>query len=676
MSKYTEKLSSYDLFLELEAFSEGRSTHAWRCFGAHPAKSEDGTEGYLFRLWAPNAPKVSVIGEFNGWDLEANPMVKQEGGIWEAFLPGLQRYDSYQYAVFKADGTYVGKVDPYAFHSATRPIVASKIYDLDTGYQWGDQSWLDYRAKSSPYRSPMNIYECHLGSWRRTGEGEFLSYRDTAGYLVPYVKEMGFTHVELMPLTEHPLDASWGYQCTGYFAATSRYGIPDDLKYLIDQLHQAGIGVIMDWVPAHFPRDGFGLYYFDGTPTYEYADPRKGEHPDWGTNVFDLGRNEVRSFLFSSAMFWLEEYHLDGLRVDAVSSMLYLDYGRQGGAWMPNVNGGHENLEAVEFFQKLNTAVFAAHPDVLMIAEESTAWPNVTKPVAKGGLEGGLGFNFKWNMGWMNDICHYIKLDPYFRQFNHKDITFSLMYAFSENYILSLSHDEVVHMKGSFFGKMPGDNPLKFAGVRVFYAYMMTHPGKKLTFMGAELAQWNEWHFEYSLDWHLLQYEPHRRTQDFFKAMNAFYLENPPLWEQDDSWQGFQWLCADDNTANTVSFLRWDRDGRPLIIVCNFSPEHRDGYRVGAPFAGVWSPVFNTDEERFGGEGRGDAAPLKTEALPCHEQQQSLVIDLPPMSAMIYRCVRKKPGRKAAPKAEKPAAQETPASKPKRARAKKASKAE
>jgi len=676
MSKYTEKLSSYDLFLELEAFSEGRSTHAWRCFGAHPAQSEDGTEGYLFRLWAPNAPKVSVIGEFNGWDLEANPMVKQEGGIWEAFLPGLQRYDSYQYAVFKEDGSYVGKVDPYAFHSATRPIVASKIYDLDTGYQWGDQSWLDYRAKSSPYRSPMNIYECHLGSWRRTGEGEFLSYRDTAGYLVPYVKEMGFTHVELMPLTEHPLDASWGYQCTGYFAATSRYGIPDDLKYLIDQLHQAGIGVIMDWVPAHFPRDGFGLYHFDGTPTYEYADPRKGEHPDWGTNVFDLGRNEVRSFLFSSAMFWLEEYHLDGLRVDAVSSMLYLDYGRQGGAWMPNVNGGHENLEAVEFFQKLNTAVFAAHPDVLMIAEESTAWPNVTKPVAKGGLEGGLGFNFKWNMGWMNDICHYIKLDPYFRQFNHKDITFSLMYAFSENYILSLSHDEVVHMKGSFFGKMPGDNPLKFAGVRVFYAYMMTHPGKKLTFMGAELAQWNEWHFEYSLDWHLLQYEPHRRTQDFFKAMNAFYLENPPLWEQDDSWQGFQWLCADDNTANTVSFLRWDREGRPLIIVCNFSPEHRAGYRVGAPFAGVWSPVFNTDEERFGGEGRGDAAPLKTEALPCHEQQQSLVIDLPPMSAIIYRCVRKKPGRKAAPKAEKPAAQEAPAPKPKRARAKKAPKAE
>jgi 1,4-alpha-glucan branching enzyme len=488
----------------------------------------------------------------------------------------------------------------------------------------------------------MNIYECHLGSWRRTGEGDFLSYRDTASYLVPYVKEMGFTHVELLPVTEHPLDASWGYQCTGYFAATSRFGTPDDLKYLIDQLHQAGIGVIMDWVPAHFPRDSFGLRNFDGGPTYEYADARKGEHADWGTNVFDLGRNEVRSFLFSSAMFWLEEFHMDGLRVDAVSSMLYLDYGRKDGEWMPNVNGGHENLEAIDFFQKLNTAIFAAHPDVLMVAEESTAWPKVTHPVS----DGGLGFNFKWNMGWMNDICHYIKMDPYFRQFNHRDITFSLMYAFSENYILPLSHDEVVHMKGSFFGKMPGDDAQKFAGVRAFYAYMMTHPGKKLSFMGAELGQWNEWHFEYSLDWHLLQYEPNKKTQDFFKAMNAFYLEQPALWEMDDSWQGFQWLCADDASANTVAFLRWDQAGKPLIVVCNFSPVHRDGYRVGTPFAGTWAPVFNTDETRFGGQGLGSAEALKTEKVPCHGQEQSLVIDLPPMSAMIFRCTRKAPVRK------------------------------
>ncbi len=658
MSKYVENLSEHDLYLELEAFSEGRSTHAWKCFGSHPAKDENGVEGYLFRVWAPNAPKVTIIGDFNGWNLEATPMSRVEGGIWEAFVPGLNRYDAYQYAVHKADGSgFIGKVDPYGFHSATRPDVSSKIYDLDTGYQWGDRDWLTFRAKNPLYRRPMNIYECHLGSWRRTGEGEFLSYRDTASYLVPYVKEMGFTHVELLPVTEHPLDASWGYQCTGYFAATSRFGTPDDLKYLIDQLHQAGIGVIMDWVPAHFPRDAFGLYNFDGTPTYEYADPRKGEHKEWGTDVFDFGRPEVRSFLFSSAMFWLEEYHMDGLRVDAVSSMLYLDYNRKNGEWLPNVSGGHENLEAIKFFQDLNTAVFAAHPDVLMVAEESTAWPKVTKPVD----DGGLGFNFKWNMGWMNDICHYIKLDPYFRQFNHRDITFSLMYAFSENYILPLSHDEVVHMKGSFFGKMPGDNPLKFAGVRAFYAYMMTHPGKKLTFMGAELGQWNEWHFEYSLDWHLLQYAPHRQTQEFFKAMNAFYLENAPLWDQDDSWQGFQWLCADDNNANTVAFLRWDRKGTPLIVLCNFSPEHRNGYRVGAPFGGTWAVAFNTDDLAYGGEGMGDKAPVKTEKIPCHDQQQSFTVDLPPMSAVIFRCTRKNPVRK--PKADKAEGEKKPSAK-------------
>ena len=632
MAKTDFTLSSYDLFLELEAFSEGRSCHAWRCFGSHPAQ-QDGVDGYRFRVWAPNAKQVCVYGSFNGWDPNAHPLKLLEGGIWEGFIPGLQQYDSYLYAVHHEDGSFTGKVDPYGFHSETRPNVASKVYDL-SGYQWGDQGWLDYRAKTPLYRRPMNIYECHLGSWRRTGEGEFLSYRDIASYLAPYVKEMGFTHVELLPVTEHPLDASWGYQCTGYYAATSRFGTPHDLKYLIDQLHQAGIGVILDWVPAHFPRDAFGLYNFDGGPTYEYADPRKGEHADWGTNVFDLGRNEVRSFLFSSAMFWLEEYHIDGLRVDAVSSMLYLDYGRQDGEWMPNIHGGKENLEAIEFFQKLNTVIFAAHPDVLMVAEESTAWPKVTKPVD----EGGLGFNFKWNMGWMNDICHYIKLDPYFRQFNHRDITFSLVYAFSENYILPLSHDEVVHMKGSFFGKMPGDNPLKFAGVRAFYTYMLTHPGKKLTFMGAELGQWNEWHYEYSLDWHLLQYAPHRLTQDFFKAANAFYLENAPLWEQDDSWSGFQWLCADDEQANTVAFLRWDRQGEALVVLCNFSPIHREGYQVGVPFHGVWTPIFNTDSPQFGGEGLGDTKPIESERIPCHEQKQSMAVDLPPMSAMVYRC--------------------------------------
>ena len=648
-----ENYSSYDRFLELEAFSEGRATHAWHFFGSHPAV-QDGKEGYVFRVWAPRAPLVSIIGDFNGWDIYATPMTRIEGGIWEGFVPGLKRYDAYQYAVHTPERTeliengYVGKADPYGFHAATRPDVSTKIYDLE-GYEWGDAAWMKYRSENLPYNRAINIYECHLGSWRRTGEGEFLSYRDTAGYLVPYLKEMGFTHVELLPVTEHPLDASWGYQCTGYFAATSRFGTPDDLKYLIDQLHQAGIGVIMDWVPAHFPRDAFGLRNFDGTPTYEYSDPRKGEHPDWGTNVFDFGRNEVRSFLMSSAMFWLEEYHMDGLRLDAVSSMLYLDYGRQGGEWMPNIHGGHENLEAVKFLQDLNTAIFSAHPDVLMIAEESTAWPKVTKPVS----EDGLGFNYKWNMGWMNDICHYIKMDPYFRQFNHRDITFSLVYAFSENYILPLSHDEVVHMKGSFFGKMPGEDPEKFAGVRAFYTYMMTHPGKKLTFMGAELGQWNEWHYEYSLDWHLLENEPNRRLQDFFKAINAFYLQQSPLWERDDSWEGFQWLSADDAQANTIAFLRRDAKDIPLIVVCNFSPVHRDGYHVGAPLAGTWVVAFNTDDPAYGGEGYGDTGELTTLPEPCHDQEQSLVIDLPPMSAVILRCVRKAAPKKEAKKAEK-----------------------
>ena len=651
----------------LAQFLAGQAVRAQEFLGSHPTV-RGGQSGWLFRVWAPHAQAVAVMGDFNGWDDRANPMAALEGGVWELFLPGLQQYDNYKYAVHTRSGKVLAKADPYAFHAETRPGTASKLYDL-SGYQWGDGSWLDYRKNNPVYQKPMNIYEVHLGSWRRTGDDQMLSYRDIGRYLVPYVKEMGFTHVELLPVTEHPLDASWGYQCTGYFAATSRFGIPDDLKYMIDQLHQAGIGVIMDWVPAHFPRDAFGLYHFDGTPTYEYADPRKGEHPDWGTQVFDLGRNEVRSFLFSNAMFWLEEYHADGLRVDAVSSMLYLDYGRQDGAWMPNIHGGNENLEAIEFFQKLNTTIFAAHPDVLMIAEESTAWPKVTYPVD----EGGLGFNFKWNMGWMNDICHYIKLDPYFRQFNHRDITFSLMYAFSENYILPLSHDEVVHMKGSFFGKMPGDNEQKFAGVRAFYAYMMTHPGKKLTFMGTELAQWNEWHYEYSLDWHLLQYAPHRQTQEFFKAMNSFYLEQPPLWEQDDSWQGFQWLCADDNQADTIAFLRWDRKGQPLIILCNFSPVHRDGYRVGAPFGGTWAVALNTDDAAYGGGGRGDKAPLKTEKIPCHDQQQSLTVDLPPMTTVILRCVRRNPVRK--PKGEKaPAKKAAPAPKGKKASEPKAEK--
>ena len=643
----------------LAAFSKGESVRAQEFMGAHPAR-RDGEDGWLFRVWAPHAKAVSIMGEFNGWSEDADPMSPLADGIWEAFLPGLKQYDSYKYAVHTQDGKVLAKSDPYAFHAETRPGNASKLYDL-SGYQWGDGGWMDYRRKNPIYEKPLNIYEVHLGSWRRTGDDQMLSYRDIARYLVPYVKEMGFTHVELMPVTEHPLDASWGYQCTGYFAATSRYGTPHDFMWLVDQLHQAGIGVILDWVPAHFPKDAFGLYEFDGAPCYEYADPRKGEHADWGTRVFDYGRYEVRSFLFSSALFWLEQYHIDGLRVDAVASMLYLDYGRQDGQWVPNMFGGHENLEAVDFLQALNTHIFQDHPDVLMIAEESTAWPRVSHPVGEGGLEGGLGFNLKWNMGWMNDILHYIKLDPYFRQFNHKDLTFSFFYAFSENFVLPLSHDEVVHMKGSLINKMPGTDEEKYAGVRAFYTYMLTHPGKKLLMMGSEFGQWNEWHYEHSLDWHLLDMdnedgERHRKLQAFFKAVNAFYLEHPELWELDFSWEGFEWIEANDNQANTVAFLRKDKKGDALVVVCNFSPVDRTGYTVGVPVPGTYTCIFSSDDPAFGGEGQGDVQPVKSRYVESQGKEQSITLRLPAMSAAIYKCTRKFPARrkKAAPtKADK-----------------------
>ena len=469
----------------LGRFLQGTETHLQDFLGSHPV-TQGGQQGYVFRTWAPHAKAVTLMGDFNGWVEDGVPLSPIGGGVWECFVPGLERYATYKYNISTHDGAVKAKSDPFAFHAETRPGNGSKVYDL-AGYQWGDESWLSWRRTHPVYHAPLNIYELHLGSWRRTGDDQFLSYRDIAGYLVPYVKEMGYTHVELLPVMEHPLDDSWGYQCTGYFAATSRFGTPHDLMYLIDQLHQAGVGVLLDWVPAHFPTDGFGLYQFDGQACYEYADPRKGEHAEWGTMVFDYGKNEVRSFLTSSAVFWLEQYHADGLRVDAVASMLYLDYNRRDGQWLPNIHGGKENLEAVSFLQELNTAVFAQCPDVLMIAEESTSWPLVTAPVK----DGGLGFNLKWNMGWMNDVQRYMKLDPYFRQFNHNDITFSLVYAFSENFILPFSHDEVVHMKGSLLNKMPGEPQAQFAGVRAFYTYMLTHPGKKLMFMGAEFGQWN-----------------------------------------------------------------------------------------------------------------------------------------------------------------------------------------
>ena len=616
----------------------------WNEMGSHPC-SVNGQEGYRFRVWAPNAGQVFLMGDFNGWDTGALPMELSEGGCWEVFVPGMKCYDAYKYAIHTKDGRILAKSDPYAFHAELRPGNASKCYDL-RGYSWGDKTWLSRRARQSMYSSPMNIYEVHLGSWRRTGDGGFLSYRDIASLLIPYVKEMGYTHVELLPITEHPFDGSWGYQCTGYFAATSRFGTPHDLMYLIDELHRAGIGVILDWVPAHFPKDAFGLYEFDGQPLYEYADPRMGERKDWGTRVFDFGRREVRDFLISSALFWLEEYHFDGLRVDAVASMLYLDYGRGDGEWIPNKNGGRENLEAVEFLQELNCQVFARNPGVLMVAEESSAWPGVTAPVH----DGGLGFNLKWNMGWMNDICHYLKMDPYFRQFNHKDLTFPLMYAFNENFVLPISHDEVVHMKGSLLNKMPGTDEQRFAGVRGFYTYMLTHPGKKLMIMGSEFGPWNEWHYEHSLDWHLLDQqdedgERHRKLHRFFKAANALYLEQGALWQQDDSWNGFQWICPDDDKGNTIIYLRTDRKGRSLLVAVNFSPIFRSSYRIGVPAAGRYEEIFNTDSVEFGGEGRCNP-PMKTEAVPCHGHAQSMQVDIPPFGAVILKCTRKNPTKK------------------------------
>ena len=624
-------------------FLDGSEAHAYRYLGSHPDERE-GAAGYTFRVWAPNAAQVSVMGNFNRWDPESHPMKEAAPGIWETFIPGLEQYEIYKYAIHTKDGRMLAKADPYAFHAETRPGTASKLYDI-SGYSWGDQAWLSYRKAHPVYGQPLNIYEVHLGSWRRTGEGEFLSYRDMAQYLVPYVKEMGFTHVELMPISEHPLDASWGYQVTGYYAATSRFGTPHDLMYLIDQLHQAGVGVILDWVPAHFPKDAFGLYEFDGSPCYEYADPRKGEHYDWGTRVFDYGRNEVRSFLTSNAMFWLEEYHIDGLRVDAVASMLYLDYAREGGQWCPNQYGGKENLEAISFLRHLNGMIFHNHPDVMMIAEESTAWPHVTGAHMQED-EMALGFNLKWNMGWMNDSLHYVKMDPYFRQFNHRDITFSLMYAFSENFVLPISHDEVVHMKGSLLGKMPGTDPQKFAGLRAFYSYMITHPGKKLLIMGSEFGQWNEWHYEQSLDWHLLEEKPHQQTKAFFQAINRFYLEHPELWELDFSWEGFQWITADEAGRNLAIFVRKDKAGNELLIVINFSPCHWENYRTGVDIPGTYQVMFNSDDEAFGGQGLGDKAPLKSEKVPCHGFDESIVLDIPPFSGLILKCIRKKPVRK------------------------------
>ena len=612
-----------------ELFYSGRDCRAFDYMGAHPFV-QDGEQGYLFRVYAPEAEKVSVMGEFNDWNRDADYMTRDEQGIWEKFIPNIPEYAAYKYSVWAKSGDVFDKSDPYGFHFETRPGNATKAYDLD-GYEWGDASWLDWRKKHLPYSNPVNIYECHLGSWKMHEDGNFYSYRQLADELVPYVKEMGYTHIEFMPLTEYPFDGSWGYQVIGYFAATSRYGTPKDLMYLIDKAHQAGLGIIMDWVPAHFPKDGCGLVEFDGSHLYEYADPLKMEHKEWGTRVFDYGKVSTRNLLFSSAMFWIEKFHMDGLRVDAVASMRYLDYNRQG-EWRPNVHGGRENLEAVDFLRLLNEYILTDHPDVMMIAEESTAWPMVTKP----GYDGGLGFNFKWNMGWMNDMLCYCSADPFFRKDMHDKITFSFMYAFSENYILPLSHDEVVHGKCSLISKMPPPYENQFGGLRALYGYMAAHPGKKMLFMGGEFAQFSEWAYQRGLDWMLLDYPAHRQMQAYVKALNHFYLATPQLWEQDTDWRGFEWISHEDNRNNIIAFRRVAKDGSDIVVVVNFSPEEQQEYRIGVPITGTYEEIFTSDKTEFGGSGMANGK-LKTENKPMHGQEQSIVLKIPRFGVLFFK---------------------------------------
>lgn len=631
-TKTTKKHSENDVPLYL--FHEGSNSNAYEYFGSHRKNKNT----VVFRVWAPDAKNVSVTGDFNDWSQTENPMkpLKNSGGVWEAEIKNIKPYDMYKYCITAADGRTLMKCDPYGFHMETRPGTATKYYEIDDCYEWHDEKWVEGRNGKNIYESPVNIYEIHAGSWKQYDDGNFYSYRALADSLVPYVKKMGYTHIEFMPLTEYPFDGSWGYQVTGYFAATSRYGEPKDLMYLVDKCHKNGIGVILDWVPAHFPKDANGLYEFDGGPLYEYSDPRKGEHYGWGTRVFDFGKNEVRSFLMSSASFWLKKYHLDGIRIDAVASMLYLDYDRKDGEWVPNKNGGNENLEAVEFLQKLNENIFRDFPYAMMIAEESTSWPMVTKPV----FSGGLGFNFKWNMGWMNDILRYFSLDGFFRKYNHDCITFSMFYAFSENFVLPISHDEVVHGKKSLIDKMPGSYDEKFAGVRAFLGYMMAHPGKKLMFMGQEFGQFIEWNYEKGLDWLLLDYPKHRALQNYFKKINEFYKANPAFWQIDYSWEGFSWISSDDKDNSVIAFRRIDEKGKEIIVVCNFTNVERCDYRIGIPKKGAYKIVFNSDDVDFGGEGKGNKGKLKTESINMHGFEQSISLDLPPMSAIYIKKTR------------------------------------
>jgi len=631
--RFPPQLSDFDLYLH----GEGTFLESYERFGAHMV-TVDGIAGVHFAVWAPNALRVSVVGPFNLWDNRVNPMqMHGESGVWETFIPNLPKGTHYKYSVkSRFMGYEVDKADPYGFYFEVRPTTDSRVWSIDE-YEWGDNAWMTDRPQRQAPNQPMNIYEVHLGSWRRGAENEFLSYHDLAHQMVDYVKEMGYTHIELLPITEHPFDGSWGYQVTGYYAPTSRFGTPDDFMYFVDHCHQNGIGVLLDWVPAHFPRDAHGLGFFDGTHLYEHADPRQGEHQDWGTKIFNFGRNEVRNFLLSNALFWLKKYHIDGLRVDAVASMLYLDYSREAGQWVPNKYGGRENLEAIDFLRRFNELVHENAPGAITAAEESTSWPMVTRPT----YMGGLGFDYKWNMGWMHDTLSYIEKDPVFRRYHQNEITFSLIYAFHENFILPFSHDEVVHLKKSMLDKMPGDAWRKYANLRALYAYMTGHPGKKLLFMGSEFGQWTEWSEARSLDWHLLQWEDHQQMQRFVRDLNHFYQREPALYEVDYSWEGFQWIDFTDAEQSILSFQRRANDpAEMLVFVCNFTPVVRESYRVGLPLGGAYREVINSDSVEYGGSGVTNDGLVFAEALPWQNCSFSAPLRLPPLGVVVLKPIQ------------------------------------
>lgn len=619
--------------IDISLFNEGKHYSIYEKMGAHPM-TVDGVEGVLFAVWAPNADRVSVVGNFNNWDGRRHPMRKLDySGIYELFIPDKLVGEIYKYEIKAKSGQVFMKSDPYAFSSEVRPANASRIVDIS--YKWKDTAWMEKRETKDTDAQPMAIYEMHLGSWKRPTDGrEFFNYRDIASLLADYLLMMNYNYVELMPIMEHPYDPSWGYQVTGYYAPTSRYGSPADFMYFVDYLHSKGIGVILDWVPAHFPKDEHGLGRFDGTALYEHEDPKRGEHPHWGTYIYNYGRNEVRNFLVANALYWAEKYHIDGIRIDAVASMLYLDYGRGDGEWLPNIYGGNENLEAIDFIKELNSKMHELHKGVIMIAEESTAWPMMTHPVEAGGL----GFDYKWNMGWMNDFLNYMKLDPLYRKYHHNDLTFSMVYAYSEKFILVLSHDEVVHEKGSMIAKMPGGYEDKFSNLRVAYGYMMTHPGKKLLFMGQEIAQFTEFNENAEVDWSLFEFDAHVFMQGYVKELNELYKTEPALYELDSSPEGFTWINC--NSANT-SLLSYVRKGKKesdtLLIICNFTPMEHKAYKLATPSGGRWQEIFSSDNSRYGGEGRNNKTVKQAKKAECDGQEHYISVTVPPLSISVFK---------------------------------------